>query len=125
MVRAIGERGTAIRLQGKRVARPDLPTLPRLGAFLSLALPNIREAGAGAVTLSPAMLEYLRARCGDVPEIRLLLEENERLREAMRDADELLAGMWSYSEEGRANLSHVWYVRASNVLRGALGERKP
>jgi len=77
------------------------------------------------VTLSPAMLEYLRARCGDVPEIRLLLEENERLREAMRDADELLAGMWSYSEEGRANLSHVWYVRASNVLRGALGERKP
>ena len=75
--------------------------------------------------LPPTMLERIRQGWGDVPEIRLLLDENERLREAMRDADELLAGMWSHSEEGRANLSHVWYVRASNVLRAALREPKP
>lgn len=46
----------------------------------------------------------------------------KRYEEALREADRLLEGMWSFSEEGRAGLVHTWFVRASDVLRAALAE---
>jgi hypothetical protein len=49
------------------------------------------------------------------------LEDRDRLREEVRKADELLAGMWSWSDESRENLAYTYYVQASDVLRAALG----
>ena len=74
------------------------------------------------MTLSPAMLEYLRARCGDVPEIRLLLEENERLRETLRACDRACeVALMSPIGPG------VWRdgCRAVRDFVTALGEREP
>jgi hypothetical protein len=48
----------------------------------------------------------------------------ERLREAMREADDLLAGMWSYSPASREAMAHTWPVKASDVLRKALEPEK-
>ena len=44
------------------------------------------------------------------------------LVEAAQEADRLLAGMWSFSEEGRSGLKHRWFVQTSEALRAALVE---
>jgi hypothetical protein len=41
-------------------------------------------------------------------------------RTAMQEADEKLSGMWSFDESHRKNLSHTYYVQASDILRAAL-----
>ena len=43
----------------------------------------------------------------------------------MQAADDLLAGMWSYEESGRAQMGHTWPVMASDVLRAALTPADP
>lgn len=48
----------------------------------------------------------------------------EALADAVRKADELLSGMWSHYEEGRAQMlaqgNRTWWMQASECLRAAL-----
>lgn len=50
-----------------------------------------------------------------------LVTEIETLREAMQAADETLAGMWSFNDDSRESLAHTYPVKASDILRDALG----
>ena len=82
-----------------------------------------------AVTLSPAMLEYLRARCGDVPEIRLLLDENERLREALKYTEGYLSLIRYRAELAREGGPLPFIADVDRVITQArvvlYGEPKP
>ena len=39
---------------------------------------------------------------------------------AAQEADKLLAGMWSYNEEGRSRMKNTYFVQASEAIRAAL-----
>jgi len=74
------------------------------------------------VTLSPVMLERIRQGWGDVPEIRLLIEEVGRLRDvlgAISRADLPIQIGGSISDPGA---SLRWCARQA---RNTLGEREP
>ena len=76
------------------------------------------------MTLSPAMLERIRQGWGDVPEIRLLLDENERLREEIGTTSTRLhfARLQSRFPDPIAD---SLIESAHEGLRAALGEPKP
>lgn len=58
--------------------------------------------------------------CGYAERFGARVHALEAVAEAAREADGLLAGMWSYDETGRESMAHTWPVKASIVLRSAL-----
>ena len=68
------------------------------------------------MTLSPAMLDRIRQGWGDVPEIRLLLGENDRLRGALTRIA---------AHEDCGFLRSDCFEVMINSAQVALGEREP
>jgi hypothetical protein len=54
----------------------------------------------------------------------VMCAECHRLRVAISEADQLLAGMWSYCEDPPYNDMDTWVTRASKVLRAALDQER-